>query len=109
MAPKDRSRSKEGSEQIRTRKTKFQADLGPLEDYLLRSLKAELQIASNTDFLSDAMALFRWAATERRAGHRIISESPSGERSILVFPRLELVAPNEALPHEYLPKPTTTS
>jgi hypothetical protein len=64
----------------------------------LRVLKAELQITSNTDFLSDALALFRWAVAERKRGHRILSESSTGERRILVFPRLERVAPDVALP-----------
>lgn len=31
-------------------------------------------------------------------GHRIVSESASGERNILVFPRLERVAPDLMLP-----------
>jgi len=61
-------------------------------------LKAELQLTSNTDFFSDAIALFRWAVSERKLGHRIVSESASGERNVLVFPRLERVAPDLALP-----------
>src|SRR5260370_34531302 len=43
------------------RKSKFQADLAPAEDRSVRLLKEELQLSSNTDFLSDAVALFRWA------------------------------------------------
>ena len=82
----------------RTRKAKFQADLAPAEDRMVRLLKEELQLTSNTDFLSDALALFRWAASERKLGHRIISESPTGIRSVLVLPRLERVAPDDALP-----------
>jgi hypothetical protein len=80
------------------RKTKFQADLAPSEDSMVRVLKAELQLTSNTDFLSDAVALFRWAVSERKRGHRIVSESSTGERKVLVFPRLERVAPDVALP-----------
>jgi len=83
----------------RPRKTKFQADLAPSEDSMVRALKAELQLTSNSDFLSDALALFRWAVSERKRGHHIVSESPSGERRILVFPRLERVAPELELPH----------
>lgn len=64
----------------------------------MRVLKEELQLTSNTDFLSDALALFRWAVSERKLGHRIISESVSGERQVLMFPRLERVAPDLALP-----------
>jgi hypothetical protein len=82
----------------RARKTKFQADLGPAEDRILRALKQDLQLTSNTDFLSDALALFRWAVSERRLGRRIISESFNGERNVLVSPRLERVAPDVALP-----------
>jgi hypothetical protein len=81
------------------RKTKFQADLAPSEDIMVRALKAELQMTSNTDFLSDALALFRWAVSERKRGHRIVSESSTGERKILIFPRLERVAPEVTLPH----------
>ncbi|MSV27781.1 MAG: hypothetical protein EXQ52_03425 [Bryobacterales bacterium] len=79
-------------------KTKFQADLGPAEDRAVRLLKEELQIASNTSFLSDALTLFRWAVSERKLGHRIVSETASGERTVLLFPRLEQVAPAVVLP-----------
>jgi hypothetical protein len=83
----------------RTHKTKFQADLAPSEDQMVRALKAELQMSSNSDFLSDALTLFRWAVSERKRGHRIVSESATGERKILLFPRLERVAPEVTLPH----------
>ena len=82
----------------RTRNTKFQADLAPAEDRAVRMLKDDLQLRSNTDFLADAIALFRWAVAERRLGHRIISETENGERQVLVFPRLERVAPGANLP-----------
>jgi hypothetical protein len=82
----------------RARRTKFQADLAPAEDRTVRALKADLQLSSNTDFLSDAVALYGWAVSERKQGHRIVSESADGERRILVFPRLERVAPESALP-----------
>jgi hypothetical protein len=82
----------------RGRNKKFQADLAPAEDRALRALKEDLQLRSNTDFLADAVALFRWAVSERRLGHRIISETLSGERKVLVFPRLERVAPETNLP-----------
>ncbi|MHB8302700.1 MAG: hypothetical protein ACYDC6_07695 [Acidobacteriaceae bacterium] len=80
------------------RKSKFQADLAPTEDTMVRVLKAELQLRSNTEFFSDALTLFRWAVSERKRGHRIVSESSTGERQVLVFPRLERVAPDLALP-----------
>jgi hypothetical protein len=79
-------------------KIKFQADLAPSEDQMVRRLKAELEMASNSDFLADALALFRWAVAERKRGHRIVSESTSGERKVLLFPRLERVAPELTLP-----------
>src|SRR5271170_7948564 len=80
------------------RKSKFQADVAPAEDRSGRLLKEELQPSSNTDFLSDALALFRWAVSERKLGHRIVSESAKGERNVLLFPRLERVAPDLVLP-----------
>jgi hypothetical protein len=58
----------------------------------------DLQLASNTGFLSNALALFRWAVSERKLGRRIISESFYGERNVLVSPRLERVTPDVALP-----------
>jgi hypothetical protein len=80
------------------RKSKFQADLAPAEDQMVRGLKQQLQLNSNTDFLSDALALFRWAVGERKRGHRIFSEAATGERKELVLPRLERVAPEIDLP-----------
>ena len=98
MALKTRKRRLEAAAVSRPRKTKFQADLAPAEDRTVRLLKQELQLSSNTDFLSDAVALFRWAVSERKLGHRIVSESVTGERKVLVFPRLERVAPDLVLP-----------
>lgn len=80
------------------RKVKFQADLVPAEDNLVRMLKEELQLGSNTDLLSDALALFRWAVSERKRGYRIVSESAAGERTVLLFPHLDRVAPGANLP-----------
>ena len=98
MALKTRKKRIEAPAISRPRKTKFQADLAPAEDRSLRLLKDELQLTSNTDFLSDAVALFRWAVSERKLGHRIVSESANGERKVLLFPRLERVAPDLVLP-----------
>src|SRR5437660_3901783 len=98
MALKTKQIRKQPQAERATRKSKFQADLAPAEDRMVRGLKQELQLTSNTDFLSDALALFRWAVSERKLGHRIVSESASGERKILVFPRLERVAPDLVLP-----------
>jgi hypothetical protein len=82
-----------------TRKPKFQADLAPVEDRIVRSLKEELQLSSNSDFMSDAVALFQWAVGERKRGHKIFSESATGGKTVLVLPRLERVAPEAVLPH----------
>ena len=98
MALKTRKKRIDAPPISRVRKAKFQADLAPAEDRTMRVLKEELQLTSNTDFLSDALALFRWAVSERKLGHRIISESASGERNVLLFPRLERVAPDVDLP-----------
>ena len=99
MRTATKAKSKIPTQSPKTRKSKFQADLAPSEDSMVRALKIELQMTSNTDFLSDALALFRWAVSERKRGHVIVSESSTGERKVLVFPRLERVAPEVALPH----------
>ena len=98
MALKTRKKHVDAPASSPRRKAKFQADLAPAEDRSLRLLKEELQLTSNTDFLSDAVALFRWAVSERKSGHRIVSESANGERRVLLFPRLERVAPDLVLP-----------
>ena len=98
MPPAVRSKSTRGPSKP-VRKPKFQADLAPIEDHTVRALKEELQLTSNSDFMSEAVALFRWAVSERRQGHQILSESAAGERKVLVLPRLERVAPDAALPH----------
>ena len=98
MQAKIRAAQKQIQPSKTVRKAKFQADLAPAEDRIVRGLKQELQLGSNTDFLSDAVALFRWAVGERKRGHRIFSETEAGERRELVFPRLERIAPNVELP-----------
>jgi hypothetical protein len=98
MALKTKQIRKQPKTERAPRKSKFQADLAPAEDRIVRGLKQELQLGSNTDFLSDALALFRWAVWERKRGHRIFSESEAGERKELVLPRLERVAPELTLP-----------
>jgi len=98
MALKTKRKPIEPTTINRARKSKFQADLALAEDRAVRRLKEELQLSSNTDFLSDAVALFQWAVSERKLGRRIISESVGGERNVLVFPRLERVAPDISLP-----------
>ena len=98
MALKTRQEKKPPQPVRGSRKSKFQADLAPAEDRMVRGLKQDLQLNSNTDFLSDALALFRWAVGERKRGHHIFSETETGERKELVLPRLERVAPDLALP-----------
>src|ERR1700692_3026524 len=98
MALKTRKKQIEAPAITQWRKTKFQADLAPAEDRSVRLLKEELELNRHSDFLSDAVALFRWAVSERKLGHRIMSESASGERKVLLFPRLERVAPDLVLP-----------
>jgi hypothetical protein len=98
MALKTRRTSKPHRSERTVRKSKFQADLAPTEDRIVRGLKQELELGSNTDFLCEALALFRWAVWERKRGHRIFSESETGERKELVLPRLERVAPELTLP-----------
>ena len=103
MASKTKRLKKQLHADRAMRKSKFQADLAPAEDRMVRGLKQELQLSSNTDFLSDALALFRWAVWERKRGHRIFSETETGERKELVFPRLERVAPELLLPRVEIP------
>ncbi|MBZ5705386.1 MAG: hypothetical protein LAN63_08535 [Acidobacteriia bacterium] len=79
--------------------TKFQADLAPSDASTLQRLKQELEVRSNADFLAEAVALIRWAVSERSRGCAIVSESASGEKRVLVSPRLERVAPEQLLPH----------
>jgi hypothetical protein len=98
MALKTRKTRTETPTTGERRKAKFQADLAPADDRRMRLLKEELQLTSNTDFLSDAVTLFQWAVSERKLGHRIFSENASGERKVLLFPRLERVAPDLVLP-----------
>ena len=66
MALKNKKKRNEAPAITPRRKAKFQADLAPAEDRSMRLLKEELQLTSNTDFLSDAVALFRWAVSERK-------------------------------------------
>jgi hypothetical protein len=98
MSPPTTRRKRQSEPSQRIRKSKFQADLAPAEDRMVRGIKQELQLSSNSDFLSDALTLFRWAIVERKNGHRIFSETETGDRKELVFPRLERVAPALFLP-----------
>jgi len=79
--------------------TKFQADLAPSDAGALQRLKQDLEVRSNADFLAEAVSLIRWAVSERRRGCVIVSESVTGEKRVLVSPRLERVAPEQPVPH----------
>jgi hypothetical protein len=79
--------------------TKFQADLAPSDAGTLQRLKQDLEVRSNADFLAEAVSLIRWAVSERRRGCVIVSESATGEKRVLVSPRLERVAPEQPVPH----------
>jgi hypothetical protein len=79
--------------------TKFQADLAPSDAGALQRLKQDLEVRSNADFLAEAVSLIRWAVSERRRGCVIVSESATGEKRVLVSPRLERVAPEQPVPH----------
>jgi hypothetical protein len=82
--------------------TKFQADLAPSDAGALQRLKQDLEVRSNADFLAEAVSLIRWAVSERRRGCVIVSESATGEKRVLVSPRLERVAPEQPVPHVQL-------
>jgi len=63
----------------------------------MRALKAELQIRSNTEFLLDAMPLsIGGVGTETRPPDH--QRKRERRRRMLVFPRLERVAPEPVLP-----------
>jgi hypothetical protein len=79
--------------------TKFQADLAPSDAGTLQRLKQDLEVRSNADFLAEAVSMIRWAVSERRRGCLIVSESATGEKRVLVSPRLERVAPEQAVPY----------
>jgi len=51
MARITKNKTKEAPARKQIRKSKFQADLAPSEDSMVRALKTELQLTSNTDFL----------------------------------------------------------
>ena len=68
MALKTRKKRIDAPATSPRRKAKFQADLAPAEDRSVRLLKEELQLSSNTDFLSDAVALVRWAVIGAEIG-----------------------------------------
>jgi hypothetical protein len=50
----------------RARNTKFHGDLAPADDRAVRLAKQDPRRRANTDLLTDAIALFRWASAERR-------------------------------------------
>src|SRR5437667_12382106 len=97
MALKTKQIRKQPQTERAARKSKFQADLAPAEDRMVRGLKQELQLTSNTDFLSDAVALFRWAVWEGKPGPAILSEAKTGEGRDWGFRAFERAALDLAL------------
>ena len=73
MVVKAKNKPVDSSPDKRPRKAKFQADISPADERIMRALRNDLQLGSNTDFLSDALTLFRWAVSERKLGHRILT------------------------------------
>ena len=77
---------------------KFQADIPSRDEQVLNLLMEELEVRSNADFLTKAIALFRWAVEERKRGCKIFTMSPQGQQRELVMPELERIAPELDLP-----------
>ncbi len=79
--------------------TRFQADLSPRDAEILDLLKADLDIRSNAELLSEAVAILRWLVRERRSG-RMVASFTGEDRPLheLVSPLLERVAPEYELP-----------
>lgn len=77
---------------------KFQADIPSRDEQTLTYLMDVLEVRSNADFLTKAVALFRWAVEERKKGCKIFTMSPLGEQRELVMPELERIAPELDLP-----------
>jgi hypothetical protein len=79
--------------------TRFQADVSPRDAEILDSLKADLDIRSNAELLSEALAIIRWLVRERRSG-RVVASFIDDDRPLheLVSPLLERVAPEYELP-----------
>jgi hypothetical protein len=77
---------------------KFQADIPSRDEQTLTYLMDILEVRSNADFLTKAVALFRWAVEERKKGCKIFTMSPLGEQRELVMPELERIAPELDLP-----------
>ena len=79
--------------------TRFQADLSPRDAQILDLLKADLDIRSNAELLSEAVAIVRWLVRERRSG-RMVASFTRDDRPLhqLVSSVLERVAPEYELP-----------
>jgi hypothetical protein len=77
---------------------KFQADIPQKDEQMLNCLMDVLEVRSNADFLTKAIALFRWAVDERRKGCKIFTMSPLGHQRELVMPELERIGPEANVP-----------
>ncbi len=83
--------------------TRFQADVSPREAQMLDRLKAELDIRSNAELLTESVAIVRWLVRERRFG-RMVASFSEDDRPLheLVSSLLERVAPEHDLPYVQL-------
>ena len=77
---------------------KFQADIPPRDEQVLNCLMEVLEVRSNADFLSKAIALVRWAVDERKKGCKIFTMNPLGQQRELLMPELERIAPEFDVP-----------
>ena|SRR5712692_6523608 len=78
---------------------RFQAELTARDAAMLQSLMRELELQSNAELLSQALALMKWLVSERRQGRKIASLGAQGPVRELAAPLLERIAPEYELPY----------
>lgn len=77
---------------------RFQADLSPRDAAILDSLKSELDIRSNAELLTQALAIVSWLVRERRRGHTVASIDSENRARELVSPFVERAVVEHTLP-----------
>src|SRR6516164_1627596 len=77
---------------------RFQADLSAKDAALLDLLKKELDIRSNAELLSEAIAIMGWAGREKRSGRTVASVEENTPVRELVAPLLDRAALASYLP-----------
>jgi hypothetical protein len=77
---------------------RFQADLSAKDAALLDLLKKELDIRSNAELLSEAIAIMGWAVREKRSGRTVASVEENTPVRELVAPLLDRAALASYLP-----------